>query len=158
MDTFDCTCNATVPADIASRTHFWHTCVGQSDAPDKQFLTFPGLNKLVGRSEGPDYLKIDIEGFEWGILSAMADQALADPSMHQHLPLQIYAEYHLDRDATVDNKPYLLRASNAFVGDKLRAFFDDMFVKAGYMIMHRRLTLQTRNHDVLLVKVFCPAN
>ena len=45
--------------------------------------------------------------------------------------------------------------SGAHVGPKLRHFFDAMLLKAGYMIMHRRVTLQTRNTDVLLTKVFC---
>ena len=44
------------------------------------------------------------------------------------------------------------------VGKRLRNFFDELFIKAGYLVMHRRVTLQTRNTDILLVKLFCPAN
>ena len=43
------------------------------------------------------------------------------------------------------------------VRKKLRYFFDELFMKAGYMVMHKRATVQTRNIDLLLVKVFCPA-
>ena len=86
----------------------------------------------------------------------MADQAVADPSTHRHLPLQIYAEFHLDREATSDNVYHQLNGNNAYVGKKLRNFFDDLFIKAGYLVMHRRVTLQTRNTDILLVKLFCP--
>lgn len=63
METFDCTCNVTIPDEIKNRTRFWHSCVGVKDSADKEFLTFKSLNKLVGRNEGPDYLKVDIEGF-----------------------------------------------------------------------------------------------
>jgi hypothetical protein len=154
--TFDCTCNVTIPAQIVNRTSFWPNCISQSDSADGKFMTFPRLNKLVGRYEGPDYLKVDIEGYEWGVLRAMAQQAMADISVHKHLPLQIYGEFHLDRDASETNEYMMLGAGNAYVGKKLRGFFDELFIKAGYMIMHRRVTLQTRNSDILLVKVFCP--
>ena len=45
-----------------SRTRFWKSCLGVSDSDDKSFMTFKSLNKMVGRNEGPDYLKVDIEG------------------------------------------------------------------------------------------------
>ena len=64
METFDCTCNATVPSEIEARTRFWGSCLGTTDSPDHKFLTFPSLNKMIGRKEGPDYLKVDIEGYE----------------------------------------------------------------------------------------------
>ena len=99
-----------------------------------------------------------LKGYEWGVLRAMADQALADPSLHKHLPLQIYGEFHLDREATQDNVYHNLAGNNAFVGKRLRNFFNELFIKAGYLVMHRRVTLQTRNTDILLVKLFCPAN
>ena len=113
---------------------------------------------MVGRKEGPDYLKVDIEGYEWGVLRSMADQTMQDISYHKHLPLQIYGEFHLDREATPDNVYHQLNAGNAMVGKRLRNFFDELFIKAGYLIMHRRVTLQTRNSDILLVKLFCPAD
>ena len=34
-------------------------------------LTTTGLNSFAGRTRGADYLKIDVEGFEWGVLSNM---------------------------------------------------------------------------------------
>ena len=157
METFDCTCNATVPPEIEARTKFWGSCLGTTDSPDHKFLTFPSLNKMIGRKEGPDYLKVDIEGYEWGVLRSMADQAMSDISYHKHLPLQIYGEFHLDREATTENVYKHLDASNGYVGKKLRHFFDELFIKAGYLVMHRRVTLQTRNSDILLVKLFCPA-
>ena len=157
IETFDCTCNATVPKEIEERTRFWGTCIGTTDSDDKKFLTFPSLNKMIGRKEGPDYLKVDIEGYEWGVLKSMADQAMSDTSYHKHLPLQIYGEFHLDREATIDNVYKHLDVHTAYVGKKLRHFFDELFIKAGYLVMHRRVTLQTRNSDILLVKLFCPA-
>ena len=40
IETFDCTCNVTIPTEIVSRTRFWPTCIGSSDSEDKKFLTF----------------------------------------------------------------------------------------------------------------------
>jgi len=101
---------------------------------------------------------IAIIGYEWAVLRGMADQVMKDPSLHRHLPLQIYGEFHLDRESDENNVYHQLNGGNAYVGKKLRNFFDDLFIKAGYLIMHRRVTLQTRNTDILLTKLFCPAN
>ena len=55
--------------------------------------------------------------------------------------------YHHHHSGTGHRLPY--------TGQRLRTFFDELFMKGGYMIMHKRHTLQARNTDLLLVKVFC---
>ena len=159
IETFDCTLNATIPESIRSRTRFHHICIGAVDSVDEKhqrFATVSNLNKAAGRNEGPDYFKIDVEGYEWTILKQMVKQAESNVEVHTHLPLQIYAEYHLDRESLPDNRYVVHGAGSAMVGKRLVHFWNEMFVKGGYMIMHVRNTLQTRNHDVLLAKVFCP--
>lgn len=64
-------------------------------------------------------------------------------------------QYHLDRESLEDNSYVQHGGNTAHVGRKLRHFWDDLFLKAGYMVMHVRNTVQTRNIDILLVKVFC---
>jgi hypothetical protein len=162
IDTFDCTCNATVPAEIVSRTKFHQVCLGNVNSIDEKtgqrFLTLPALNKLIGRSVGPDYYKMDIEGYEWTMLKSMVKAADTNHELHSQLPLQIYAEYHLDRESLEDNSYVVRNGNNAYVGKRLRYFWDELFLKGGYMIMHMRNTVQTRNMDLLIVKVFCPVD
>lgn len=64
IETFDCTINATIPEPIRDRTKFYHICLGTTnniDRKNQKFGTLSHLNALVGRSEGPDYFKMDIE-------------------------------------------------------------------------------------------------
>ena len=84
------------------------------------------------------------QGFEWSVLKAMTKLS------HSQLPLQIYAELHLNRDAANNEL-----VQGQYVGTRLRHFFDELFLKSGYMIMHARNTLQSKNMDVLFSKVFC---
>lgn len=131
------------------------------DAQTVQFTSVPGLNKLARAPEGATYFKMDIEGFEWSILKGMVRWASANhlgtsmdsTSRHAALPKQIFAEFHLDRDVTLGNK-YSMAGQN--VGMRLRHFVDEMFLRGGYMVMFNRPTAQTRNRDILFVKVLCP--
>jgi hypothetical protein len=140
ISTFDCTCEGVIPQSIESRTKFYHKCVGTSG----DFIPLDKLGNITGVTK-VDFLKIDIEGYEWPILNEMAKSWLKNPNeVDSKLPLQMFIELHLDRSPEKVN----------YVSVELRKFFDRMF-QMGYMIMIERPTLQTRNHDVLLVKVLC---
>lgn len=156
IETFDCTTNATIPTHIKSRTRFHPYCLSKtSNLPTSSYKTLQELIALTGRTKGPDYLKMDIEGYEWGVLQGFIETALVNG--HDFLPKQIYAEFHLDREQDEDgNYIHHMSGVGAYVGQKLNHFFKQLFLKAGYMIMHRRLTVQTRTSDMLLVKLFCP--
>ena len=106
------------------------------------------------------------------MLRSLVTAAHAAPALHRHLPLQVYGEFHLDldKDAALTSSTSGFSLFSAlhsalfgadgpvpYTGHRLRSFFDELFVKGGYMIMHKRYTLQTRNSDLLLVKVFCPS-
>ncbi len=56
-----------VPPRIKSRTRFHRVCLGKKDEKinGKVFLSWKSLNSLVGRTVGPNYLKIDIEGISF---------------------------------------------------------------------------------------------
>lgn len=67
IETFDCTINATIPKTIRDRTRYHLVCLGseqaevESDGKILKYMKLSQLNQLVGRKEGPDYLKMDIE-------------------------------------------------------------------------------------------------
>jgi hypothetical protein len=72
IETFDCTVMAEVSADIRDRTHFHHICLGGQSTQravkhgnvdmNVVYLTLADINKKVlKRSRGPDFLKIDVE-------------------------------------------------------------------------------------------------
>lgn len=172
IETFDCTVDATIPPSIRNRTRYHKYCLGHfaGKVANQVFATLPELNAKVGRKMGPDYFKIDIEGFEWSVLKSLVGQVHVNRKLDPHLPLQIYGEFHLDLDKDVN----LMRTRQGglqgiqalfsapvhrspYTGARLRSFFDELFLHGGYMIMHKRPTLQSRNTDLLLVKVFCPA-
>lgn len=145
IHTFDCTCDGVVPAEIQSRTTFHKKCWGKNaDQPD-DYLSYENLLQISGATK-VTYLKIDIEGYEWSVLSGMAAAIHENSDLRYNLPLQMFIEFHLDRGEI--GKPV------HHVGDRLVNFFERMF-SVGYMIMMDRMTLQTRNHDVLLTKVLC---
>ena len=54
------------------------------------------------------------QGFEWSVLKAMTKLS------HSQLPLQIYAELHLNRDAANNEL-----VQGQYVGTRLRHFFDE---------------------------------
>jgi hypothetical protein len=156
-----------------------------SGTPPKvlNFTTLRGLNTLAKAPQGADLFKIDIEGYEWNVLSGLVREAFdanlnadrhvnsstgtdtpsisvssatMDKPMNIELPKQIYAELHLDRDSRHGDNAYkIVPSEQAHVGPRLRYWLDEMFIKGGYMTMFTRLTAQSRNADILLVKVLC---
>ena len=64
IDTFDCTCKGKVPKHIRDRTRFHHICLGAEDfaSPDGTlYLTLARINAFLGRRNGPDFFKLDVE-------------------------------------------------------------------------------------------------
>lgn len=61
--------------------------------PERAYLSYIELLTLTGEARGPELIKMDIEGWEWSVLHAMAAGASGWP---QHTrPLQIAFELHL---------------------------------------------------------------
>ncbi len=78
-----------------------------------------------------------------------------NPDFERLLPLQIYGEFHLAQDSSIDNDATYQASGTAYVWNRLRHYFDNMFIRGGYIPMYVGTTAQTRNTDMLLVKVFC---
>lgn len=92
VETFDCTCNATVPAAIASRVRFHHVCLGDKTETknDLNYVTWEGLLELTGITRPPTFLKMDIEGYEFPVMRSIIDSNI-------NTPLQIAMEVHARR-------------------------------------------------------------
>ena len=115
IETFDCTVDATVPLHIHNRTRFHSFCLGSKSGTIGQqiYMTLPQLNAKAGRNQGPDYFKIDIEGFEWSVLKSLVNDVYKNPKLDAHLPLQIYGEFHLDLDKDVTSDKHWLATLEA---------------------------------------------
>ena len=94
-------------ARLQAKMTFFPVCLGHPSAstPERRYANYSELLSLTGEMRGPDLLKMDIEGWEWSTLSAMATEA-ASPSWPRHLrPAQIAFEAHL---ADLIAEPYLV--------------------------------------------------
>lgn len=95
VHTFDCT----VEGKSLGPRHFYHKiCVGQAGGPEdpqekKDFMTFDGITAMLNHTR-VDLLKIDIEGWEFDVLSGFK------PSCS--LPLQIAMEVHFSSNILYD--------------------------------------------------------
>lgn len=123
--TFDCTIKKPeTPLLSNKRLSFHPYCVGAMDVVDGttgwRFMLLPDLMKHVAHVEKIDYLKMDVEGYEFESLVPFLSE-------HKSLrPQQIAVEIHYQ--------------SSKFDLDEnaLLAFGNFMFYEAGYLIAHRR--------------------
>ena len=93
--TFDCTVpDSRMPARLPSRVHFDPVCVG-TDSPDGNFQS---LSTIMARLQHSSVhlLKMDIEGYEFGVIKALRTAADVDRAQAaRFLPHQIAVELHL---------------------------------------------------------------
>lgn len=90
IHTFDCTSDATQPASIRDRTFFHKICIGDQnfkDSTGREYMTWTSALQLAGMTKPPDYLKMDIEGFEYPVMRNLIDDG-------HLLPNQIAMEIH----------------------------------------------------------------
>eukprot|EP01041_Mallomonas_annulata_P009528 gene9528-19815_t len=143
IEKFDCIVNSTVPSDVISKGNFHPYCLGHtSGLPHESYKTIIELNQIVGRTKGPDYVKMFLEGWEWGVLRSFVKLA-SDPKNHPLFPKQMYIRLHLEHDFEADGK----HEKTSFVGQRLHKLFADLFIKCGYLVVFRRHTISTRVTD-----------
>ena len=138
IETFDCTVDATVPFHIHNRTRFHSFCLGSKAGTIGQqiYMTLPQLNAKAGRNQGPDYFKIDIEGFEWSVLKSLVNDVYNQPKLDAHLPLQIYGEFHLDLDKDVTSNKHWLATLEAVKNLLIRYFSPPFFFLSLVLTSH----------------------
>eukprot|EP01036_Dinobryon_divergens_P022609 gene22609-30881_t len=84
VEIFDCTVGAfTPPAYIQSRIRTHKVCLGSKTevVRGRQFMNWTSLNALTGLNTNPDFLKMDIEGYEYPVLHSIIDSG-------ENFPLQ----------------------------------------------------------------------
>ena len=75
---------------------FHAQCIGANSSRDGRFLDYPSLLAVAGlHNEAPTMLKMDVEGFEWGVLRGLLHAGQRSARVRAQLPLQIAFELHV---------------------------------------------------------------
>jgi hypothetical protein len=125
IEIFDCTVNTfTPPAYIKSRIRTHKVCLGSKTEviEGRQFMNWTSLNALTGLSTNPDFLKMDIEGYEYPVLHSIIDSG-------ENFPLQIAMELHISHIGSKRRHMYPA---------ELIAFMNYLRVFGGYYLVNRR--------------------
>jgi len=132
IHTFDCTGDWAPPAEIADRTHFHKICLGdpnrQHSASGQNMWSYGQIVKKFSPEKAPKYLKIDIEGFEYGVFRNM----LSDSDILSYIPEQIAVEIH-----TRVHWPALTWRHRHKSQLELRSWKVMMQLVGGYHLIHR---------------------
>jgi hypothetical protein len=105
IHTLDCTVNGRIPEALRGRATFHKICIGTTDetvtAPGSgayvkkgmqlRFMRWGTFTSMIGLTEPPDVMKMDIEGYEWSVLQEMAANAPRNV-----LPRSISLELHYE--------------------------------------------------------------
>jgi len=116
VETFDCTVGERVapPERIRSRVHLHRICLGEKDTliNNRTYMSWQSLNKMVGLKAGPNFLKMDIEGYEYQVMKSIINSGYM-------MPLQIAMEMHFE---TIDFKKYISSAELLTFMNFMRTF------------------------------------
>mmetsp|Transcript_9857 Transcript_9857/g.14516 ORF Transcript_9857/g.14516 Transcript_9857/m.14516 type:complete len:403 (-) Transcript_9857:242-1450(-) len=146
--TFDCTLPDNIPkkkpttVDVA----FYPFCIGSNDSSEGSYRSYQSLVAETNIKSPPKLLKMDIEGFEFGVLSSML---ATDRSMW---PEQIMMEVHwATRMVDVST---MLRTRQAA---ELSLFFGMLFTHGGYIPIHIKYfdPICGSCMELLLVRAVC---
>jgi len=132
IEIFDCTVvKFDPPASLLSRIRTHKICLGDKDevVGDKKFMNWFSLNKLTGIKGNPDFLKMDIEGFEYPVFQSIINSGV-------NYPLQIAFELHIG-DVMHRGSVGFQGARNVFLAETI-AFMEYLRVFGGYYLVNRR--------------------
>lgn len=165
--TFDCTIVNPRHKPPTNQVKFYSQCIsdtqgtvnGRSFATYFDLLDTANFTKNGGSGDDDDddsssasiqYLKMDVEGYEYSVLTKMIAQASTMGLKHL-LPEQMQLEFHYS--TWMFDLPWSLRKREA---GELVAFFSMLFREGGYVAVHvDRIENIASLQEVLLLKVFC---
>lgn len=152
--TFDCTVRNPKHKPRTDQVKFYSQCItgGQEEKVinGRSFGTYFDLLEKAGMAEASriNYLKLDVEGYEYDVLTSMIRQAY-ERNMWHLLPEQMQIEFHY---ATwMYDLPWSLRTRET---GELVAFFSMLFREAGYVVVHVENVFSTIR-ELLLLKIYC---
>jgi len=118
IEIFDCTGVWPIPEKLVGRARLHNYCLGAKDIvkDGKKFLSWPSLLAKAGVTTAPDYVKMDIERYEYEVLYSVVES-------RQLLPKSVALELHGPWDG---------------FGFHIAVFLDYMFRFGGYTILDTR--------------------
>ena len=131
IHTLDCTVKPRVPAALKGAVVPHEICLGSKDETQqtRRFMTWRTFAEHAGIKTAPTALKLDIEGFEWAILTSIA----AEPQ--DTLPLSISLELHYVGKAPRNSK--FVKTNRAHSPYEISAFMDFLYTRGGYSLVDR---------------------
>jgi len=150
--TFDCTTAANPKKPDVDSIHYYPYCLANENKKieDRDFITYFGMVEKIGLTKAPDLLKMDVEGFEFDILTQMLDHTEKTNSKHL-LPAQISLELHYA--TRMYDLPWHLRFRQTA---EIAMFAGMMYNRGGYMLVETKLDEGCKPcAEVLFVRAFC---
>lgn len=150
--TFDCTTADSPMKPDADSIHYYPYCISNEykKIDDREYLTYFDMLQKIGLTKAPDLLKMDVEGFEFDILTQMLDHTEQTNSKHL-LPAQISIELHYA--TRMYDLPWHLRFRQTA---EIAMFAGMMYNRGGYVLTNIELFRRCPScAEVIFVRTFC---
>mmetsp|Transcript_3342 Transcript_3342/g.3855 ORF Transcript_3342/g.3855 Transcript_3342/m.3855 type:complete len:440 (+) Transcript_3342:122-1441(+) len=150
--TFDCTIGNNPKKPPNDNIHFYPFCISHQDKVenDRKYLTFSSMLEKANMRNAPVIFKIDVEGFEYDVLTQMLKEASESGKQHL-LPKQISIELHYG--TRMIDLPWIMRWRKT---GEIALFSAMMYNVGGYLPV--RIEPQGDCDpcmEVLYIRVFC---
>jgi len=153
VHTFDCTIKEPKHKPVSPQITFYSKCIDGKEhmTEGRSFTTYDRLLEISNLTKAPDYFKMDVEGYEYDVLTDMIRRANEMNQVHL-LPTQLQIEFHFQ--TWMFDLNWSLR--NRQTGE-LAIMFSMLFREGGYIPVH----VKTYGNgapglaELLLVRVYC---
>lgn len=149
--TFDCTV-ADPKKPEKDSIHFYHYCIADKHKKngEREYLPYSQMLQIAGLSSAPTLFKMDVEGFEYDVLTQIIVDAAKTGSTSK-LPSQISVELHYA--TRMYDLPWLLRLRQA---GEIAMLTGLMYRVGGYLPVNVQYFEDCEAcAEVLFVRVFC---
>ena len=135
--TFDCTMNKDPKKPSSENIYFYNICISDKNMKNvednRQYATYITLMEEHAKlNRAPTLFKMDVEGFEFSVLTQMLHDAHEYNKMHL-LPNQISVELHYA--SRMYDLPWMLRSITAA---EISMFVGMMYRRGGYVLVHHK--------------------
>jgi len=148
VEIFDCTVDTfSPPSSILSRVRTHKICLGRANEilDGLEFRTWDSLLQLTGLTTNPNFLKMDIEGYEYAVMQSILNSG-------KNIPLQIAMEIHHFKVFYVKGVRTVTDVSSA----EMVTWFENLRTVGGYYLIDRNDNRHcSRCTEVVLAKLNC---